>query len=260
VKKKFTIFSVMFVIITGLSSFAGLMFSSKPPQGYTGVTGAYCTNCHGGNSLNAAGGMVQVNGLPENGYTAGTAYPFSIITTHSAADRKRWGFSIIARNSLNQNRGTFSTTNLNAGANGAELSHDEAVSTLAQSSYTYDNLTWTAPASPDANDNNITFYFAANAANGNGSNSGDFIYAGTKTISLALVYTFTGNGNWDNPANWSNNTIPPASITGNASIVIDPPADGECVLNIMQQIGGSATLTVKEGKKLVILGGLIISK
>ena len=250
----------MFVIITGLSSFAGLMFSSKPPQGYTGVSGVYCTNCHGGNSLNSAGGMVEVNGLPDNGYTAGASYTFSITATHSAADRKRWGFSIIARNSLNQNRGIFSTTNLNAGTNGSELSHDEAVVTLAQSSYTYDNLTWTAPASPGANDNTITFYFAANAANGNNSNSGDFIYAGTKTISLALTYTFTGSGNWDNPANWSNNTIPPANIAGNATIVIDPPADGECVLNVMQQIGGSVNLIVKEGKKLVILGGLIISK
>ena len=250
----------MLILTTCLSSFASLMFSSKPPQGYTGASGAYCTNCHGGNSLNSAGGMVEVNGLPENGYTAGTAYTFSITTTHSAADRKRWGFSIIARNSQNQNRGTFSTTNLNAGNNGSELSHDEAVITLAQSSYTYDNLTWTAPASPGVNDNNITFYFAANAANGTGSNSGDYIYAGTKVISLALVYTFTGNGNWDNPANWSNGSIPPADITGNASIIIDPPADGECVLNVMQQIGNGVNFTIKEGKKFRILGGLIISK
>lgn len=249
----------MVIIILGLSSFVTLIHSLAPPQGYTGADGAYCTSCHQGNPLNNAGGMVLVNGLPDNGYTAGTAYNFSITATHSVADRKRWGFSIAARNSQNQNVGTFSTTNLNAGLNGAELSHAPAVATLSQSSYTYDDLTWTAPANPGANDNNITFYYAANAASGSTS-SGDYIYAGTKSISLTVVYTFTGNGNWDNPANWSNNSVPPASITGNDSIIIDPPADGECVLNVMQQIGGTASLIVREGKKFRILGGLIITK
>jgi hypothetical protein len=249
----------MVILVLGLSSFASLIHSLAPPQGHTGADGDYCTSCHLGNSLNNAGGMVVVTGLPDNGYTAGTAYNFSITTTHSAADRKRWGFSIAARNSQNQDVGTFSTSNLNAGINGAELSHAPAVTTLSQSSFTYDNLTWTAPTTPGANDNNITFYYAGNAANGSGS-TGDYIYVGTKTISRAMVYTFTGNGNWDNPANWSNNSIPPASIAGNASIVIDPPADGECVLNVMQQIGGSVSLTVKEGRKFRILGSLIISK
>jgi Reeler domain len=259
VKKKFTITFIMLILVLTLCSFASLMHSLAPPQGYTGASGAYCTNCHQGNTLNNAGGSVTVNGLPDNGYTAGTAYNFSITTTHAAADRKRWGFSITARNSQNQDIGTFSSTNPNADNNGAELSHANAVVTTSQSSYTYDNLTWTAPANPGAGDNSITFYYAANAANGSGS-SGDYIYASTKTISLTLVYTFTGNGNWDIPANWSNGSIPPANITGNASIVIDPAAAGECVLNVMQQIGSNVNFTIKEGKKFTILGGLIISK
>ena len=249
----------MFIIVLGLSSFATLIHSLAPPQGYTGADGNYCTNCHLGNALNNSGGNVTVNGLPGNGYTAGTAYAFSLTTTHGVADRKRWGFSIAARNTLNEDVGTFSTTNSNAAINGAELSHAPAVSTLSQSSYTYDNLTWTAPVNPGTNDNNITFYYVGNAASGSGS-TGDYIYAGTKIISLALVYTFTGNGNWDNPANWSNNNVPPATISSNTSIIIDPPADGECVLNVMQQIQGTATFTVKEGKKFRILGGLIITK
>ena len=250
----------MLILILALSSFATLMRSLVPPQGYTGADGVYCTSCHGGNALNSAGGMVAVNGLPGNGYIAGTSYNFSLAITHSAADRKRWGFSIVAKNSLGDDAGSFSTTNPNAGINGPELSHAPAVITLAQSSYTYDNLTWTAPANPGPNDNNITFYFAANAANGTGSNSGDFIYAGTKIISLSQVYTFTGNGNWNDPANWSNNMVPPAILNGSAGIIIDPPAGGECVLNVMQQIGGSVNFTVKEGKKFRIVGGLSITK
>jgi Reeler domain len=259
VKKKLSITSAMLMIVLGTSSFASLIHSLAPPEGYTGADGVYCTSCHLGNPLNNAGGMVAVTGLPDNNYTAGAAYNFSITATHSAGDRKRWGFSIAARNSLNQDAGTFSSTNLNAAVNGAELSHSPAVTTLSQSSFTYDNLTWTAPANPGINDNKITFYYAANAASGSGS-SGDYIYAGTKAVSLALLYTFTGNGNWNNPANWSNNIIPPASVSGNASIVIDPPNGGECVLNVMQQIGGAVNFTVKQGKKFRILGGLIITK
>ena len=131
----------------------------------------------------------------------------------------------------------------------------------SQSSFTYNNLSWTAPVNPDANNQTITFYFVGNAANGNGGSSGDFIYSGTKLINLKIlppVYTFNGNGNWDNPANWSNNTIPPAILTGNASIIVDPPAGSECILNIVQRVQNGAILTVTDGKKFTISGDLII--
>jgi hypothetical protein len=253
---------ILCLLTVSLCSFETLIRSSQPPQGHTGASGSYCTNCHATNPLNNPGGSVQVTGLPDGNYTAGTAYNFSININHSAADRKRWGFSIEARNSANQAVGTFSTTNTNAANNGLELSHFNAQNfAAATSSYTYNNLTWTAPANPGPNDANITFYFVGNAANGNGFNSGDFIYSNTKSISLLanLTYTFTGSGNWSNPANWSNNTIPPATITGSATIIIDPIAEGECVLDVQQHISNNATLTVAEGKLFRIQGNLTVT-
>ncbi|HEY8691045.1 MAG TPA: choice-of-anchor V domain-containing protein [Chitinophagaceae bacterium] len=104
-------------------------YSSQPPQGYTGATGAYCTSCHSSYSLNNSGGSVSTTGLPSANYTAGTTYNFSITTTHSVADRKKWGFSIIALNSAGSPVGTFSSTNPNAALNGSELSHFNAVAT-----------------------------------------------------------------------------------------------------------------------------------
>lgn len=254
--------AVLFFLIATLSSFAGLMFSSEPPQNYTGATGVYCTNCHAGNSLNTTGGSVTVTGLPADNFSAGSSYSFSITTSHSAADRRRFGFSIAARNSLGQAVGSFSSSNTNAALNGNELSHFNApLAPLANlQSYTFDNLTWTAPANPTSADATVTFYYAANAANGSGS-SGDFIYAGTKTITLLAIqtYTFTGNGNWSNPANWSNNTVPPAVVTGsNVSIVIDPPINGECVLDVPLTISNSASLTVKDGKKFRVLSSITV--
>lgn len=252
---------VLSFLTVSLCSFETLIRSFQPPQGHTGANGVYCNQCHSGNQLNSPGGSVQVSGLPDT-YTAGTTYNFSITISHSAANRRRWGFSIEARNSANQVVGTFASTNAHAAINGSELSHFSAETFANNSdSYTYNNLSWTAPANPGANDNGITFYFVGNAANGTGSNAGDFIYSNTKTISLLAnqTYTFTGSGNWSNPANWSNNMVPPSTITGSAVIIIDPADEGECVLDVEQHISSSATLTIAEGKKFRVSGNLVIN-
>ena len=163
-------------------------YSGVPPAGSTGATGSYCTACHGGAALNSGGGSVQVSGLPTN-ILSGTAYNFSLTTTHGASNRLKWGFSISAKNSAGQNIGTFSTTNPNAALNTGdpnELSHNNAVTTGATNNYTYNNLTWTAPSVLGPNDGQVTFYYVGNAANGTGSSAGDFIYAGTLTGAVVL--------------------------------------------------------------------------
>ncbi len=181
-KKNLPVTIFLILVATTLSSFIISIqrpfYSSVPPQNHTGATGSYCTNCHGG-TLNSAGGSVSVTGLPVGSYAAGAAYNFSITANHSTNDRMKWGFSVAARNSAGVEVGTFSATNPNAGLNGNELSHDNAVTTAPQNSYTYDNLTWTAPSAPGPNDANITFYYVANAANGDFGSGGDYIYAGS---------------------------------------------------------------------------------
>lgn len=258
-KQYFKTYTVIATLIIILSSFSSLMYSSQPPSGKTGAKGVYCTQCHTSNALNTGGGNVSVTGLPQT-YTAGASYNFGINITHGVADRKRWGFEITAINSNGQVVGTFSSNNPKAALIGTskELGHLNAISTPLQQSFTYDNLTWTAPVNPGAADSTITFYFASNAANGSGS-SGDFIYAATKVITRAVVYTFIGNGFWNDPANWSNNTVPPAILDAASTIVIDPPANGECVLNVVQHVSSKVNFKVNDGKKLRILGDLIIN-
>jgi hypothetical protein len=164
---------------------AKLLNMTQPPQGHTGATtGVNCTTgCHAGNPLNATGGSVVVNNLPSN-YNAGTTYPFTITVTHGAANRIRWGFSIRAVGTNNNDVGTFSTTNTNAAVNGAELSHLNAPFAPTGNTFTFNNLSWRAPTSPTAQEQTVTFYVAGNAANGNDDNSGDFIYTSTKTVTL----------------------------------------------------------------------------
>ncbi|TAE14941.1 MAG: hypothetical protein EAZ47_05940 [Bacteroidetes bacterium] len=167
-------------------------FSSVPPTGVTGATGAYCTNCHSSFALNSGGGGVSVTGLPSGGFNAGQVYNFSLTISHGTADRRRWGFSISAVNAQGQSVGTFSTTNANAGQNGSELSHNNAVATAAAATYTYNNLTWTAPTNPTANDANVTFYYVGNAANQANGNQGDYIYSGSSAVTLPIqLQSFT---------------------------------------------------------------------
>jgi len=79
----------------------------------------------------------------------------------------------------------------------------------------------------------------------------------TLRIFNAVTYIFNGNGNWDIPSNWANNKMPPPAITSNSQIIIDPVADGQCILNIPYTVTPGTTLTVEQGKNFIIQGNLI---
>lgn len=162
-------------------------YSSTPPTGFTGATGNYCTSCHSSFPLNSAGGSVSVTGLPTSSFVAGQQYNFSLKISHAAANRTRWGFAIKAVNNVGQDVGSFSSTNANAAVQGNQLAHNNAVSTAPSSSFTYSNLKWTAPTTPGLNDNNVSFYFVGNAANGSFSSDGDYIYSNSSSTVLPAI-------------------------------------------------------------------------
>jgi hypothetical protein len=182
-KFQFIKLSVLLLLVLFVFASAKILNMVQPPTGHTGsVAGINCTTgCHSGNPLNNAGGSVVINGLPSS-YTPGTVYTFSVVVTHGAANRIRWGFSVKAVGTNNNDVGTFSTTATNAAVNGTELSHFNAPFAPMGNTFTFSNLKWTAPATPTAQEQSVTFYVAGNAANGNDDNSGDFIYTATKNI------------------------------------------------------------------------------
>ncbi|MBK8301205.1 MAG: hypothetical protein IPK90_12390 [Chitinophagaceae bacterium] len=83
-----------------------------------------------------------------------------------------------------------------------------------------------------------------------GHNAGLFRSTVPVNPPASATYTFTGNGNWDVASNWTNNIIPPAILSGNAMIVINPAGSGECVLNISQQVTGTAIFKLVSNKNL----------
>ncbi len=81
-------------------------------------------------------------------------------------------------------------------------------------------------------------------------------------LTAGTTYTFTGDGNWDNPANWSNNTVPPATLTAPNKIVINPAPGGTCIVtNIVggqQVISAGAQIIINPNAKILLPGNLII--
>ncbi|MEP7110746.1 MAG: glycosyl hydrolase family 28-related protein [Ferruginibacter sp.] len=75
-----------------------------------------------------------------------------------------------------------------------------------------------------------------------------------------VIYTFSGNGNWNIASNWSNNTIPPALLSNGSEIIIDPPAGAKCVLNIPYTINPGVKFTVMTGKFFLVPGNLTLVK
>jgi hypothetical protein len=248
------------VVLIGSSSFKSPYSSFRPPTGYTGINGTYCNLCHSGNPLNANGGLVFTSGLPSGTYTPGQQYNFSITISHSAANRQRWGFSIIAVDAAGNAVGNFSTTNPNVAVNGNELSHFNASISALQSSFTYNNLSWTAPASGSGDNQSITFYYVGNAANGS-SSSGDFIYSGTQTVTAALPPCTTNNWRgtvssaWENPANWSCGVVPDSTM----NVTVQAPAPNYPVVNSIAFCKSITTssgvqVTVNTGRRLNVTG------
>ena len=184
-KKLSTLAILVAAAIAFQSSVKKGTYSSVPPSGYTGASGSYCVDCHSSYALNSGGGSIATTGLPTGTYTAGQAYNFSLTISHPTS-RSRWSFSIAAVNANGNTVGTFTSTNANAANNSGELSHNGAVSSTG-TTYTYNNLRWTAPTNPTNADKNITFYYVGNAANGNGSTSLDYIYSGSKALALPVA-------------------------------------------------------------------------
>ena len=74
----------------------------------------------------------------------------------------------------------------------------------------------------------------------------------------ANIYTFTGSGNWDMSANWSNNIIPPSTLPSGSEIIINPAGNSSCILNIAQTIVTGSKLTVTTGKNFLVQGNLTV--
>lgn len=73
-----------------------------------------------------------------------------------------------------------------------------------------------------------------------------------------IQYTFIGNGNWTNPTNWSNNTVPPSNSLTGSIIAIRPIIGGECVVNVPVTISVGTKILIENQKVLRMNSNLVI--
>ena len=151
------------------------------PPAVTGVAGEEtCVMCHNSFELNAGReerlGDLKVTGLPER-YEAGKSYAVTVELTH-VEERNLWGFQISARTAGGMQAGHLKPIN----------SHTQLVTeagleyvghTMEGNESNVFELTWVAP---EAAAGDVLVGVAGNAADGDTSEHGDYIYTTSITI------------------------------------------------------------------------------
>lgn len=168
------------------------VLSDNGKAGFTGSPGEnLCTNCHNSYAINSGGGSIVISSSPafvNNTYLPGTTYTMS--ATVSRSGNNLFGIGFEALTSSNTNSGTLAITNSaetrTVSVTVAGTSRKNVVHQLnggaSANSKTF-NFTWTAPASGA-----VTFYAAGVAANGSGTDVGDYVY----NTSIALTDPMVG--------------------------------------------------------------------
>jgi hypothetical protein len=158
-------------------------FSSGPPDDFAGNPPGLsdCTTCHGSFPVNSGDGSLTIEGLPA-AYDPGATYDLTVVL--SDPEQTRWGFELTVLDGSD-------------GAGELVLIDDTntQLSELAGRQFVKQTFLGTFPDTPDgptswpfqwvapADIPVVTFYVAGNAANGDGSSGGDYIY----TISAELL-------------------------------------------------------------------------
>lgn len=171
--------------------FAGIE-SDNGKAGATGSPGEQTcsqSNCHIGSTDNSMGGSVTLTStnLVNWEYTPGQTY--TLTATVSQQGRSLFGIGLEALLPSGANAGNLvpgtGTTTKNAtiaGNSRKNIVHNmNAGATANAHSFTF---TWTAPATDVGP---ITIYYAGNAANNNGTKTGDYIYNASQVVTPAAV-------------------------------------------------------------------------
>ncbi|MFO7614388.1 MAG: choice-of-anchor V domain-containing protein [Bacteroidales bacterium] len=160
-----------------------MSYSSGSPGGRTGSpgdNGNTCTQCHTGTASTVTG-WITTN-VPPEGYTPGQTYTLTATGMHTGV--VKFGFELTVEDALGTKAGTLQITEpartklIN---NNKAVTHTSNGTTPSGNSISW-SMNWVAPEGVQGN---IGIYAAFNAANGNGTTSGDVIYKSSTFISPA---------------------------------------------------------------------------
>lgn len=168
---KFILFAIPAIALLLMSNSNGVSASRSGSPGDGNVS---CASCHNGGSFNASTEITT--NIPDTGYLLNTDYTITINTTSSSTTH---GFQLTAENNSNEKIGSFTS-----GSGSRTVNNNKAVTHSEISSSGDWSFTWRSPATDLGR---VTFYTAVNAANGNGSTSGDqVVLANKSSASLSI--------------------------------------------------------------------------
>ena len=175
----------LFIVLTAGTN------SSSGKAGYTNSPGeGNCTSgCHSSFAVNTGGGSISISStnmpmMPSMMYDSGVTY--HMIVTVTRTGNSLFGVCVEALDATGNNAGTLVITNsaktqiktrLISTVTRRSVVHQlNGGASVGSMAFTFD---WTAPAT---NIGDVTFYFAGVAANGNGTNAGDYVYYSNQVV------------------------------------------------------------------------------
>ena len=83
---------------------------------------------------------------------------------------------------------------------------------------------------------------------------GGGLFRSTIPVNLprSSVFTFIGNGDWEQNANWENQQKPPSVLSGNKLVIIDPLPGGQCTLHSLYNFTDGASLKIRPGRYFTV--------
>lgn len=224
------------------TSVAKMNHHKQSGGGQTGLTGApgesTCTQCHIGTAQDGSNEVMItfLQGASQvTSYVPGQQYIISVFLVSSPS---KSGFSAVALDGTNTNAGSFTGEAVGGtqdftSASRHYVSHTSASSNGSPNPWLW---TWTAPATDVGN---VTFYVAANEANGNGNTSGDVIYLNQAVInSSAGIEENTIETNFIAGYNATKNQV---TVNFNTQVV------GDMTINLVD-LNGKSVFTENLGK------------
>jgi uncharacterized protein (TIGR03437 family) len=184
--------SAFVVALLPVGAFAHSYGPAPKLTGAPGENVRSCQSCHATNALNSGTGSVQVVLASGPNYLPGVKQ--RVIVQVTDAVQRRWGFELSARLSSDSTLPAGELTPVDnqtqvicddnaprpCGSGNSFITQTSAGSRnglVGAASFQFD---WTPPATSTAGP--VTFFVAGNAANGNGTSAGDFIY--TSSVQL----------------------------------------------------------------------------
>jgi len=175
----------VFILTLPLTIFS---YPTGPPDGRTGAPGEQTCNsvgCHSSFTLNSGNGSLDFGQFPTE-YETDQTYSIEVILQDPG--QSRWGFECVALDGNGAQAGTITVTNetlmqTSTTNNKTYIKHKEPGTYNGTDDGPVSwQFNWTAPSTAIGT---VYFYVAGNAANGDNTSQGDYIYTHRDSVSGA---------------------------------------------------------------------------